>query len=41
MEYIVIPTKDKKETVFFLDLLKKMHKRAATLSKRKWNILHL
>ncbi len=32
MEYIVIPTKSKSETLFFLDLLKKMHKEVATIS---------
>lgn len=32
MEYIVIPTSDKTETNFFLDLLKKMHKEAISLS---------
>jgi hypothetical protein len=32
MEYIVIPTKDKTETAFFLDLLKKMRKTASKLS---------
>ena len=32
MDYIVIPTKDKTETEFFMDLLKKMHKEAKTLS---------
>jgi hypothetical protein len=32
MEYIVISTKDKAETTFFLDLLKKLRKQASTLS---------
>lgn len=32
MEYILIPSKSKSETAFFLSLLKKMHKEAATLS---------
>jgi hypothetical protein len=32
MEYIVIPTKDKSETTFFLDLFKKMHKEVSSLS---------
>ena len=32
MEYIIIPSKDKKETEFFLDLLKKLRKNASTLS---------
>ena len=32
MNYIVIPTKDKAETSFFLDLLKKMKKEVSTLS---------
>jgi hypothetical protein len=35
MEYIIIPTKDKSETTFFLNLLKKMHKEAASLSSKK------
>ena len=35
MEYIVIPTKDKSETTFFLNLLKKMHKEASSLSSKK------
>jgi hypothetical protein len=35
MEYIVIPTKDKTETTFFLRLLKKMHKEASSLSSKK------
>lgn len=34
MEYIVIPTKDKSETAFFLNLLKKMHKEASSLSSK-------
>ncbi len=33
MEYIVIPSKSKAETSFFLDLLKKMQKEFSTLSK--------
>ena len=35
MDYIVIPTKSKAETDFFMDLLKKMHKEASTLSPAK------
>ena len=35
MEYIVIPTKDKSETTFFLHLLKKMNKKASSLSSGK------
>ena len=35
MEYIVIPTKDKIETNFFLSLLKKMKKKAATLTSEE------
>ena len=35
MEYILIPTKDKSETTFFLDVLKKMQKNATTLSSEK------
>ncbi len=35
MEYIVIPTKDKSETTFFLNLLKKMRKEASTISSKK------
>ena len=35
MDYIVIPTKDKAETDFFMGLLKKMHKDATTLSPSK------
>jgi hypothetical protein len=35
MEYIIIPTKDKSETTFFLNLLKKMHKEASSLSSGK------
>ena len=35
MDYIVIPTKDKAETSFFVDLLKKMHKESTTLSSSK------
>jgi hypothetical protein len=33
MEYIVIPSKSKSETSFFLSLLKKMQKQASTLSE--------
>ncbi|MBL0310060.1 MAG: hypothetical protein IPP77_10390 [Bacteroidetes bacterium] len=32
MEYILIPSKSKDETAFFLSLLKRMKKEAATLS---------
>lgn len=32
MEYIIIPTSSRSEKVFFLDLLKKMQKKASTLS---------
>ena len=32
MEYILIPSKSKSETTFFLNLLKKMQKEASTLS---------
>jgi hypothetical protein len=32
MEYILIPSKSKSETTFFLNLLKKMRKEASTLS---------
>lgn len=32
MEYILISTKNKSETAFFLDLLKKMRKEGTTLS---------
>jgi hypothetical protein len=35
MGYIVIPTKNKNETDFFMDLLKKMHKEARALSPSK------
>jgi hypothetical protein len=35
MEYIVIPTKDKTETAFFMDLLKKMHKNASKLTMKE------
>ncbi len=35
MDYIVIPSASKSETAFFLDLLKKMHKEASTLSSDK------
>jgi hypothetical protein len=35
MEYIVIPTKDKSETAFFLSLLKKMQKEASAISSKK------
>ena len=32
MEYILIPSKSKSETAFFLNLLKKMQKEVSTLS---------
>ncbi len=32
MEYILIPVENKTESAFFLDLLKKMHKEASTIS---------
>lgn len=32
MEYILIPSKSRSETAFFLDLLKKMQKEASTFS---------
>ena len=32
MEYILIPSKSKSETDFFMDLLKKMRKEGATIS---------
>ncbi len=32
MEYIIIPTSSRSEKDFFLDLLKKMQKKASTLS---------
>jgi hypothetical protein len=35
MDYIIIPTKDKSETDFFMGLLKKMHKDATQLSSAK------
>jgi hypothetical protein len=35
MEYIVIPTKNKSESTFFLNLLKKMQKEASTVSSKK------
>ena len=35
MDYIIIPTKDKSETTFFLDLLKKMNKNATSVSSAK------
>lgn len=35
MDYIVIPTKDKSETAFFLNLLKKMHVGASSFSSKK------
>jgi hypothetical protein len=35
MEYVIIPAKDKSETTFFLNLLKKMHKEASPLSSKK------
>jgi hypothetical protein len=33
MEYILIPSNSKSETTFFLNLLKKMQKKASTLSE--------
>lgn len=33
MEYILIPSKSKSETAFFLDLLKKMRKEVSTISE--------
>jgi hypothetical protein len=35
MDYIVIPTKDKSETAFFLGLLKKMHKEVSSFSSKE------
>jgi len=35
MEYIVIPTKDKTETTFFLNLLKKMRKDVSSYSSKE------
>lgn len=35
VDYIVIPTKDKAETMFFLGLLKKMQKDVASFSSAK------
>jgi hypothetical protein len=35
MDYILIPVKDKNETDFLLNLLKKMHHKASTLSSDK------
>jgi len=35
MEYILIPTKNKTEKIFFLDLLKKMQKEVSTLSSEE------
>jgi hypothetical protein len=35
MDYIVIPTKDKTETTFFLNLLKKMQKDVAAYSSKE------
>ena len=35
MEYIVIPSKSKSETAFFLSLLKKMQKEASTVSSNE------
>ena len=32
MEYIIIPTSSNSEKIFFLDLLKKMQKKASTLT---------
>ncbi len=34
MEYILISTKDKSETAFFMDLLKKLQKQPSTLSAK-------
>jgi len=42
MEYIVIPSKNKAETAFFMDLLKKLRKQASTLSTEEmedWGLL--
>ena len=35
MDYIVIPTKDKNEKAFFLDLLKKMRKDVSSYSTKE------
>lgn len=35
MDYIIIPTKDKTETTFFLNLLKKMRKDVSSYSSKK------
>jgi hypothetical protein len=35
MDYIVIPTKDKTETTFFLNLLKKMRKDVSSYSSKE------
>jgi len=35
MDYIVIPTKDKTEKAFFLDLLKKMRKDVSSYSSKE------
>lgn len=35
MEYIVIPTKDKTETAFFMDLLKKLQKNPSRLTMKE------
>jgi hypothetical protein len=35
MQYIVIPTKDKSETDFFISLLKRMKKQATSLSSEE------
>ena len=35
MEYIIIPTKDKSETTFFLNLLKKMRKDVSSYSSKE------
>jgi len=37
MEYIVIPTKDKSETTFFLKLFKKLRKEVKVLSSKNKN----
>ena len=35
MDYIVIPTKDKSETTFFLNLFRKMNKKASKLTSEQ------
>ena len=35
MKYVIIPTKDKSETAFFMKLLKKLDKQASSLSSEK------